>query len=213
VLDPDQAFLGCLLHCNHRAARRLLAGMRPDDVADPMARLVLATVIGLVVWDVAPAPAVVLAHARGCGDLPTEHKQRELGWWLITAYQQAPPPEAGDYLKAAVLEGALRRHLRGWAEQLAAVAGRASLPDLLSLYRDDDRLHDLWTRHHAASPNWAEVITPADREPELSADLSARSDCLVRPRPTPTPGDGGQPASAAGTRSTRRTANHRETAA
>ncbi|RBM20165.1 hypothetical protein DI005_13555 [Prauserella sp. PE36] len=155
LTDPERQFVGCLLWLPHEPARRVLAGMRPDDLADPMAAHVLHLVIEVVAAGQAPAPVTVYAHATTTGQAPGEHRRHRLGRWLADTYGATGPAPAdlAHHLKAVVLEAAWRRALAEHAHRLLH-AVEASPTDLLAELADDTEHPDeLHARYTAARTN------------------------------------------------------------
>lgn len=192
TVDPDAAFLGCLMRCDAPTARDLLAGMRPDDLADPISREVLALAIRLNLREHAPGPAALYAEARRTGRLDTEHKHTVLADWLIDTYRAAPDPVVGDYLKTAVLEGAYRRALREHATRMLARVDHADASELADLATLDDRTVDLEHRHRQATEDdTARPIAPAAPSAPATGELSAITERLNRTEspPAPSPGE------------------------
>src|SRR5437763_8519425 len=111
LTDPERGFLGCLLQLPARPARRVLAGMRADDLSGSVTAPVLQLVIELVAADTAPAPVAVYAHAVATGRAAGEKRREQLSAWLIDAYRDAPPAPLAHHLKTVVLERAWRRAL------------------------------------------------------------------------------------------------------
>ncbi|MDR7300400.1 hypothetical protein [Haloactinomyces albus] len=188
TVDTDAAFLGCLMRCDAATARRLLAGMRPDDMAQPLAREVFALAIRLNLREVAPGPAALYAEARRAGRLDTEHKHALLTDWLIDTYRAAPDPVVGDYLKTAVLEAAYRRALREHATRMLHQAEHIAAEELADLATLDERALDLWQRHQAATtPEQSPTTTPDHSEQAHIGELSDRSGRLSRTDHQPPP--------------------------
>lgn len=195
TVDTEAAFLGCLMRCDAAAARELLSGMRPDDLAGPIASEVLALAIGLVTRGIAPDPAVLYAEARRTGCLDTEHRHALLADWLIDTYRAAAEPVVGSYLKAAVLELAYRRALREHAHHILARVDRIEACQLADLAALNDDAIDLQKRHHHATEDHsARPITPTTGKEPGTGDLSAPSEGRSSsPRPPGVRGGDTQP--------------------
>ncbi|MEV4728891.1 hypothetical protein [Saccharopolyspora sp. NPDC049426] len=177
TVDTEAAFVGCLMRCDAEAARELLAGMRADDLASPIASEVLALAIGLVPRGIAPDPAVLYAEARRTGRLDTEHRHELLTDWLIDTYRAAAEPIVGSYLKTSVLEAAYRRALREYAYRILTRVDHVEASQLADLAALDDRAIDLQQRHHRATEGeTTRPITPATQNESRTGDFSAVSE-------------------------------------
>lgn len=149
-LEPETAFLGCLLQLPAAAARRLLAGMRAHDCGTPAASEVLQLVIELVTAGQDPHPVAVFTHARSTGRVLGEQQITNLGDWLLDAHRNAPPPACADYLKTVVLEHAWRRALHAHATRILQATEHHDLPTLHELAEDTTHADELWTRYQTA---------------------------------------------------------------
>lgn len=162
--DLERGFLGCVLTAPHPVARRLLAGMRADDFAAPMAQLVAQLAIELVAEDHPPAPTAILARAATTGRVPAlrdpagdpnrprdggEQRYHQLALWLLETYRQPSWPGLGHYLKTSVIETAWRRAITEHATRLIQAAATSPADVLADLADDCDRITDLATRHRA----------------------------------------------------------------
>lgn len=162
TLDSEQAFLGCVLALPAAPARRVMAGMRADDFADPLAGLVAQLVIEVLAAGCPAAPAAVLARAEHTGRVPALHdlatgqrgqgedRYTRLTHYLIDAYRADAWPGLGDYLKPAVLEHAWRRAIAEHATRLAQAAAQSPADVLADLADDTTRIEELRARYRAA---------------------------------------------------------------
>lgn len=164
-IDLERGLLACVLHSPHPAARRLLAGMRADDFAAPMAQLVAQLVIELLARNVPPTPTAVLAHAETTGRVPALHdltkpdrprdggaqRHTQLALWLIDTYSLPAWPGLGHDLKIAVLERAWRRAITDHAARLTQAAAHSPTDVLAAVYDDTGHIVDLQQRHHSAA--------------------------------------------------------------
>ena len=158
LTDPERQFLGCLMQAPARAARRVLAGMRADDMTGGMTAHVLQLAIETVAADQAPAPVILYTHAIATGQCPGEHRRHWLSGWLIDTYRDAPPPMEADYLKAVVLEAAWRRAVAEHARRLVQAAESSPTEVLRELVGDTATVDELWTRYQTAlAPTRLEV--------------------------------------------------------
>lgn len=144
--DVVRGFLGCLMASTAATARDLLAGLRPADAGPGIRGVVLELIVGVVAAGAAPDPRVLLAEAQRRGLLETEHAHQQVALWLFETYRAAPFPEAGPYLRGAVLETAVRRRVREHAQRLLDAADRAEVTELQAMTELDDDLVDLWQR-------------------------------------------------------------------
>jgi hypothetical protein len=151
VTDPERQFVGCLLWLPLDAARRVLAGMRADDLADPMAAHVLQLVIEVVAAGQPPAPVAVFAHAVATGRAPGETPRARLGHWLAEVYGATQVPPLAGHLKAVVLEAAWRRALTEYAYRLLQAAETSPTEVLAELADDTTTADELWSRYRAAT--------------------------------------------------------------
>ncbi|GAB3008628.1 hypothetical protein LWP59_02615 [Amycolatopsis acidiphila] len=151
LIDPERAFLGCLLHLPATLARRVLAGMRADDLAGALAAPALQLVIELVAAGTAPAPVAVYAHAVATGRAAGEKRREWLSGWLIDTYRDAPPPALADHLKTVVLEAAWRRALLVHAHRIEQAIDTTDTAALRELADDGHAgAAELWSRYQAA---------------------------------------------------------------
>ncbi|MFI6029195.1 hypothetical protein [Amycolatopsis magusensis] len=151
LLDPQRQFLGCLMQLPTRPARRLLAGMRADDMAAPLPAMVLQLAIETVAADRPPAPAALFAHAVATGRASGDTRRRLVGRWITDAYSDAPPAVLADYLKAAVLADAWRRAVAEHAARLTQAAAESPAEIVRDLCQDTAHLDALWDRYTAAT--------------------------------------------------------------
>ncbi|MTD58757.1 hypothetical protein [Amycolatopsis pithecellobii] len=151
LTDPERAFLGCLLQLPATAARRVLAGMRADDLASAAAAPVLQLVIELVAAGTDPAPVAVYAHAVATGRAAGQARREWLSGWIIDAYRDAPPPALTNHLKAVVLEAAWRRALFAHARRIEQSLDTTD-PAVLRELADDGMAAaaELWSRYQSA---------------------------------------------------------------
>lgn len=149
-LDPERAFLGCLLALPLSEARRLLAGMRPEDCGHPAAAHALALIIATVAAGHRPEPVTVFTHAHTTGAVTGEHAQHRLAHWLIDTHRDAPAGPAAGYLKTVVLDHAYRRAITEHATRLQQAARDCATDTLRELVDDTTTPDNLWERYQAA---------------------------------------------------------------
>lgn len=160
LYDPERQFLGCLMWLPLNSARRVLAGMRASDLADPMAAHVLQLAIEVLADGQPPTPVALFAHAVATGRAPGESRRAWLGKWLADTYGADCTPTLASHLKAVVLEAAWRRAIRAHALQLLQAVEHSPTDVLLDVVDDREQLNELWTRYQhavAAGPNSLEV--------------------------------------------------------
>ncbi|HKS48777.1 MAG TPA: hypothetical protein VJT49_27445 [Amycolatopsis sp.] len=152
VLNTERQFLGCLMRLPTDPARRVLAGMRPTDLANPTAAFVLHLAIRALADNVPPAPAVLFEHAHEIAERPRTARLQQVGLWIVDTYQQAPlaPEQHTLYLKAAVLKAAWRRAVAEHAQRLLQAAAESSTDELRELTDDTSTADELWSRYQAA---------------------------------------------------------------
>jgi replicative DNA helicase len=179
TLEPDRAFLGCLMRVSAATAQGLLAGMRPEDAHSSTARQVLHLAIHLTVQDLPCDPVTLLSAARNHGWLATEHHHQRFAQWLIETYRAAPTPDAAFVIKRDLLEDALRRALAAQARRVLDIAAHGQIDRLRETATlDTDRITDLWHRFD----HTAQALTPANPEqpgtgqpgPTTATDADAR---------------------------------------
>ncbi|WP_027941645.1 hypothetical protein [Amycolatopsis taiwanensis] len=153
LLDPERQFLGCLMQLPASPARRVLAGMRAADLADPTATFVLHLAIRAVAHDQPPSPAVLFEQAHEIADRPRATRLQQVGLWIANAYQDAPvaPEQHAAYLKAVVLKAAWRRAVAEHAHRLLQAVAESPTDELHELADDTTTADDLWTRYQTAS--------------------------------------------------------------
>jgi hypothetical protein len=152
-IDAERQFLGCLMHLPLGPARRLLAGMRPGDMADPTAAFILALAIGAVTHDQPPTPVVLLDHAQETADRPRATRLHQVAMWIIDTHHAAPlAPEMHPlYLTAAVLKNAWRRAIADHAHRLLQAVTESPTHDLHQLATDTTTADELWQRYQATA--------------------------------------------------------------
>ena len=146
--DIDRQFVGCLLWLPTQHARRVLTGMRADDLANPMAAEVLHLVIELVAAGHDPAPVAVYSHATATGRAPGEYRRGRLVKWLADTYgaSQGTAPTFAYWLKGVVLEATWRRAVAEHATRLAQAAEHSPTDRLHDLADDTSHIDELWRR-------------------------------------------------------------------
>lgn len=158
--DPVRTFLGCLMTCSAERARELLAGMRPADAGHGVRGIVFELAVRVTAAGIPPDPQVLVAEARRRGLLTTADKAHSVAMWVFETYRQAPWPEAGWFLRTAVLEAAYRRAVGEHAQRLAQAAQTAPVEQLPALVEPSDELVDLWQRLAADLARWQRDISP-----------------------------------------------------
>jgi hypothetical protein len=146
ILDPERQFLGCLMQLPLAPARRLLAGMRADDLADPSAALVLQLAIELLADDQPPAPVALYTHALATGRAVGEHRRSLLSGWIIDTYRAATAPVIADHLKTVVLHAAWRRAVAAHARRVLQAVVQSPTEVLRDLADDTTTADELWDR-------------------------------------------------------------------
>lgn len=172
TLEPDRAFVGCLMQLPPAAARGLLAGVRPDDAHSTITQRVLFLVIRLAAREIKPDPVVLLTEARNQGWLTTRHRHEQFATWLIDTFRAAPAPQAGQVVKRDMLEHALRWAITQRAKAVADITEHREI-DRVREYAtfDTDRISDLWARLTDA----AQAITPATPDSAVYGQIRALS--------------------------------------
>ncbi|GAB3433562.1 hypothetical protein [Actinophytocola sediminis] len=157
VIDPERQFLGCLMRLDTNPARRLLAGMRATDLADPIASDLIGLAIQLVAADHAPTPLALLDSAWETTDTRPwtggPHRLQVTGSWIADTYHHAPPAPAasGPWLKTVVLKAAWRRAIRAHGQRLVHAVDEEWATTVLHEAADDTaRVDDLWSRYRTA---------------------------------------------------------------
>lgn len=158
-LDPERAFLGCVMALPAPHARRQLAGMRADDFGTALAPLVAQLVIEIVADGHPAHPVAVYTHAAHTGRAVSETELHRLGDYLQRAYLGDAWPGLAEWLKPAVLEAAWRRAMREYATRLAQAAAESPADVLAELVADTTRIEDLHTRYLAARHGFGEGPT------------------------------------------------------
>lgn len=181
LTNPERQFLGCLMRLPADKARHLLAGMRADDLADPVAAFVLQLAIELVALDQPPAPVAVFVRAVNTGRAVGEHRQTWLGGWIGETYSDTTTPALAPWLKTAVLEAAWRRALATHAHRVAQAADGSPAEVLRDVADDMATVDDLWARYQSAleQPARLESLPDLDTEAADEPSLTARH---YRPR-------------------------------
>ncbi|GAA1208815.1 hypothetical protein [Prauserella alba] len=154
LTDPDVQLVGCVLWLDHHTARRVLAGMNADDLADPAAAHALQLAIEVVAGDRDPSPVNLFDHARATGRAGGEHAQHRFTRWLADAYGSASHTAAAytaAHLKAAVLRQAWRRAVAEHGRRLQQAADTAPADVLADLLDNTARIDTLKTRADAAA--------------------------------------------------------------
>ena len=167
TVDPERHFVGCLLCLQVGDSRRVLAGMRADDLAEPTSAHVLQLVIELVAADTPPAPVAVYSHAVATGRAPGEHQRHQLSLWLAETYEAVQLPLLAGHLKAVVLEAAWRRTVAEHAERLLQAVADSPTDVLATLAEGSTAAEQLWARYQAAT-----AVIPAPRSAVLAGDAT-----------------------------------------
>lgn len=149
LLDPERQFLGLLMQLPAAPARRLLAGMCPDDLADPLASHVLGLAIAAVAAGQNPDPITLFDHATETAEPPVADRIQRLAIWLADTHQHSGAA-SGGYLKTLVLKAAWRRAVHEHATRVAHATTTSPTEVLRELADDTGRADDLWTRYQAA---------------------------------------------------------------
>ncbi|MBQ0928538.1 hypothetical protein [Saccharopolyspora endophytica] len=157
--DPVRAFLGCLMCCSAERARELLAGMRPTDAGHGVREVVFELAVRVTAAGIAPDPQVLVAEARRRGLLATADRAQSVAMWVFETYQRAPWPEAGWFLRTAVLEAAYRRAVGEHAQRVVHAAATAPVEQLPGLVEPSDELVDLWQRLAADLARWQRDVS------------------------------------------------------
>ncbi|MFD8492422.1 hypothetical protein [Amycolatopsis sp. NPDC059657] len=168
LTDPERQFLGCLMRLPADKARHLLAGMRADDLADPVAEFVLQLAIELVAAGQPPAPVALFVHAVDTGRAVGEHRQTWLGGWLGETYSDTTTPALAPWLKTAVLEAAWRRALGTHARRLAHAVDGSSADVLRDVADDTATVDELWARYQAALDQPTRLESAPDLDTEAA---------------------------------------------
>lgn len=157
LTDPEVQFVGGVLWLPCSAARRVLAGMSADDLADPNAAHVLQLAIETVADGRDPSPVHLYAHAIATGRAVGEHARHRLSRWLADAYgATGHPPARVDHLKGVVLETAWRRRAAEHARRVFQAADDAPTDVLAHLIDDTAHLDALKSRADAAMTTGAQ---------------------------------------------------------
>lgn len=165
ITDPERQFVGCLLCLPLDEARRVLTGMRADDLAKSTCSYVLQLVIELVGQDTPPAPVAVYSHAVATGRAVGEHDRHRLSLWLADTYGAAQLPLLAEHLKTVLLEAAWRRAVRAHARRLLQAVEDSPTDVLAALAECSATCDELWGRYQAVS-----AVIPAPRTPASVAD-------------------------------------------
>jgi hypothetical protein len=152
LLNPEHQFLGCLMQLPLNPARRVLSGMRPTDLADPMATFVLHLAIQAIAHDQPPAPVVLFEHAHETAERPRTARLQQVALWIAETYQAAPtaPEQHAVYLKAVVLKTAWRRAVAEHAQRLLQAVAESPTDEVRELADDTTEADELWTRYLGA---------------------------------------------------------------
>jgi hypothetical protein len=148
LLDPERQFLGCLMQLPLNSVRRLMAGMRASDLADPVAASVLQVAIELLADGHPPAPVAIYTHALATGRAVGDTRRRHLAGWIVDTYRDAPPAVTADHLKTVVLEAAWRRAVNLHALRVLQAVEQCRT-DALREITEDTAADELWLRYRS----------------------------------------------------------------
>ncbi|WP_236788114.1 hypothetical protein [Amycolatopsis sp. GM8] len=153
VLSAERQFLGHLMWLDPDRARTALAGLRPSDLADPVAEFVLRLAIQAVAAGHNPAPTILFDAATEVAERPQEFRLQRVGKWIIDAYGAAgpAPQQHCAHLKGIVLRAAWRRAVREHAIRVLQVAEHGTTNDLKDQVDNTAKADNLWVRFRAAT--------------------------------------------------------------
>ena len=189
LLDPQRQFLGCLIQQPAQPARRLLAGLEPDDFTDPMCGWALQLAAQVCAAGQDPTPMALLDLAQetittaprsGGAD-----RLARLGLWLVEIYHDSTHHSAqhGAWLKTLVLKHAWRRAVTDHATRVLQAAGQGATSQLRRIHTDTQRVDQLWRRYQAATePDHHAGTTPITGSPARDPVRRRRGGRDWRPR-------------------------------
>ncbi|WP_275293195.1 hypothetical protein [Amycolatopsis sp. La24] len=167
--DPENQFLGSVLWSDLPGARALMAGMRPDDFARPMAAHVAHLAMQVMADNQAPGPALLFDQAVRTGQASGEHRATWLSRELADLYGNAAGAVHGPRFKAAVLEHAYRRAAARYARRLLQAADQADPAGIAARLDERGELDALAARYRAAAGPDAldppDIVRPAGPQP------------------------------------------------
>ncbi|GAA3554453.1 hypothetical protein GCM10022222_42610 [Amycolatopsis ultiminotia] len=169
VFEAENQFLGSVLWSDLAGARTLMAGMRPDDFARPMAAHIARLAMQVMAQGQAPGPALLFDQATQTGQARGEHRITWLTRELADLYGHAAGAVFGPRFKTSVLDAAYRRAATRYAHRLAEAAATGDAAAIAARLDERGDLDALAERYRAAAG--PEVLDPPE---------------IVRPAPIPT---------------------------
>ncbi|WP_064745494.1 hypothetical protein [Pseudonocardia acaciae] len=157
LVDPERQFLGALMQMPLPGARRVLADVRPDDLAHPPGQWVLALACDVVAAGLDPSPMALLDRARETTDTSARSggadQLAQLGVWLVDTYRDATGggEDYARWLTTVLLRQAWRRAVAEHATRLLQAVEQAPTGELYRIATDTRRLDQLWSRYQHAT--------------------------------------------------------------
>jgi replicative DNA helicase len=151
-VDPENAYVGALLHLPVDQARAAASLVRVDDLGDPQLQVIF-TAIGQLIAQGTPAdPAATLAHLRAGGVVTGPVAVQAIAQLLIDLHTGVAMPASAPYYARGVLDEALRRRCVEAGTRIAQATERCSLDDLVELAQGEvDAVVDLY-KYRAGLP-------------------------------------------------------------
>ena len=147
----ERHYVGALLHLRGVEARTAATWVRPEDLADPQLRQVLAAVQEGIRDNQHEVAAVVPRMIRA-GTCPSDLAGLS-SVLVVELLGEVPHPLSWSAYAAVILDEAMRRHVRECATRLAQAADTDSLPSLLGVLTDASlSVHELAQRVGVGSP-------------------------------------------------------------
>jgi replicative DNA helicase len=148
-VDPENAYVGALLHLPIDQARAAASLVRVDDLGHPQLQVVFTAIGQLIAKGIHPDPAAVLAHLRAEGVITGPTAVQATTQLLIDLYTGVAMRASAPFYAQAVIDEALRRRCVEAGTRIAQATERCSLDDLVELVqREADAILGLY-KHRA----------------------------------------------------------------
>jgi replicative DNA helicase len=147
----ERHYVGALLHLRGAEARTAASWVRPEDLAEPQLRQVLASVQDGI-RDSQHEVAAVVPRMIRTGRCPSD-RAGLASVLVVELLGEVPHLLSWSAYAAVILDEAIRRHVRECATRLAQAADTDSLPSLLGVLADASlSVHELAKRVGVGSP-------------------------------------------------------------
>jgi hypothetical protein len=176
VLDLERQLVACVLKLPATDRAIILGNIRSEDLADPIAALILGWIARLTESGQPVGLLEVFEHAREHGDdgpaSGWADRLARLGNWLADTYTLPTVADGGHalWLVEHVLHDAYRRAVLRYATRLAQAAETCSMAELCRHYRDTTEINHIARRLRTLTSVPVPVAQTSDRPDEDTQD-------------------------------------------